>query len=62
MLSFIVTGAVLAVTFAVALAITVANSMSDAPSSDGIHVWPVFLVGLPIAALLIISHYIHLSW
>ena len=62
MLSFILAGIIVAGTLGVAAFVGFANSMSDAPGTPGVRVWPVFAIGFGIAALIVGSHYLHLSW
>lgn len=62
MLAFILAGIVVVPTLAIALFIAFAGGMSDAPQDRGPSIWPVFVIGFGIAALLVASHYIHLSW
>lgn len=37
------------------------NSMSDAPSVSGFSVWPPFIGGMALAAILAASHWIHIA-
>lgn len=50
------------VTLAGVVLIVFANGMSDAPSQSGISIWPWFLGGVAVSALLIGTHYFHISW
>lgn len=49
-------------TLVVAFLQAFANGMSDAPSQEGLSLWPTFVVGWGLAALLAASHYFHFSW
>lgn len=49
-------------TVVVALLIVFADSMSDAPSVQGISPIPALVIGGLISAALIFTHFYHLSW
>jgi hypothetical protein len=50
------------VTLFLSLLTVLANGMSDAPGSPGISVWPTLIGGLSLAALLAVTHYVHIPW
>jgi hypothetical protein len=56
-MSFALAGVVAAITLVFAFMIWFANGMSDNPSGTGIPIWPTLLIGLPIAGLLVASHW-----
>lgn len=62
MLAFILAGIVVVLTLGIALFIAFASGMSDAPFEKGPAIWPVFVIGFGLAALLVGSHYLRLSW
>ena len=62
MLAFILAGIVAMLTVTLALFVAFASGMSDAASESGPKIWPVFVIGFGVSALLITSHYLHLSW
>ena len=49
-------------TVLITVLIVFADGMSDAPSQNGISIWPTLLIGFGIAALLAASHFFHFSW
>jgi len=62
MIAFILAGVVALGTVGVAAMVGFANGMSDAPTVRGPRIWPIFAVGFGVAAALVASHYMHLSW
>ena len=49
-------------TIAATLLILLADGMSDAPSVQGISVWPTLIIGFGVAGLLAGSHWVHIPW
>lgn len=49
-------------TLLMALLISLANGMSDAPSVQGTPVWPTLVIGGLISAVLILTHFFPLHW
>lgn len=62
MIAYILAGIVVVVTLGIAAFIGFANGMSDAPTERGTSVLPTLITGAVIAALLVASHFIPLSW
>lgn len=44
------------------LVIAYANGMSDAPSQSGLSILPGLIIGSLISGVLILTHYVHISW
>lgn len=61
-MAFIIAGIVAFVTVVMVCAIAFADGMSDAPSEEGISVWPTLIVGFGLAGVLIGTHFLHISW
>jgi hypothetical protein len=62
-MAFVFAGLVFIGTLLYCLLIMWADSMSDAPSEDGISVLTPFLIGMIITVVLVISHWSpHIPW
>lgn len=62
MIAYILAGITVVVTLGIVAFIGFGNGMSDAPTERGTPVWPTLVTGGIIAALLVGSHFTHMSW
>lgn len=57
MMGLILAGVAVVLTLGWTVLVIFANGMSDAPSANGMPVWPGLVIGFTIAAILVAIHY-----
>lgn len=61
--AFIIAGIIFFITLLICILAIFANGMSDAPSQSGISVWPAFIGGTLLSAIVLASHWLtHIGW